>query len=692
LLDFRFDRAEVRRRYASISQHRIQVGGKPAIQDRYPFKPATPSNSNVPFNSRNGIIMKTSNAMLLAATVLGGFTAGAAQAQIVLPAAELRGVGASSITTVQVQVQNCVGNPGAGLNKAGTNSGALSTVTPGFYNPTVPSATNPVLDCATQEVQPDFQAKYVATGSGFGRQMWRLFSNQFTGAAGSINPFGTWTNVQYAFSDSPATQTDLNDYTANANNATNKAGPAIQFPLYVLPVTLAYDPRYGVQTTGGGPVDLNFNLKAAYIAKDSAGNPVGGMRLSKSLYCKVFNGEVTNFNDPAFKAANGAQDLRSLSDVATRWTSEGVPIRLVGRVDNSGTTDIFTRHLAAVCGAYVATNKFDQAAEALPYWTGSTINMTSFRSDSPYFPGSTKKFSNNTATHNSATYQSISGAFFNRTTQAIVTTQGAEAPGKFMLADGSSGVRDAIKFAPDKTSTVDATIKLNGHFGYIGSDFVKPSPGAVLFSAALQEGVGTAYRMPTPTFATTAVGTILPPQTTATTGVFNTSDTRTNSVTGLPVSRANPLDWTDVLYSNPAKTLANPTTGYPITGTTQFLTYTCFSSIPKRLATAEMLGVTLAKVTKKSDGTALSANTFRGTAIATLGIIPQTGIVGMPAAWTAAISETFLKKSVQASNGTVLGSLNLWVQSALPTTLAQTDGIGTNDVQSNPVCTANTGA
>lgn len=635
--------------------------------------------------------MHASKISLMAATALTIVAAPAAQAQIAFPAVDLHGAGATTVQTAVVTSLNCVGNPGNHVagdlinnreNKVGNNSGQLQTVVPGRFDPASPTTSSPAYDCETQEIQPDFQGKYVATGSGTGRAFWRSFSNQLPGTtASNINPFGTWNNVQFAFSEAPVTASDLTTYNANANNATNKAGAAIQFPLYAVPVTFAYNPKYG--TRNG--VELTFNVKSTYVATDN-GNVIGGLRLSKSAYCKIVNGEITNWNDAALKTLNGNQSLMDLDDDATRWAEEGATIRLVGRLDRSGGTDVFTRHIAATCDPYVTLNKFDKAAESLPFNPASTIDMRGFNGTSQYFPGVS-------AANVSGTNQSISGAFFNRVTQSIVTTQGVETPGLFMVADGSSGIRDALNFAPDRASTHanGAGVLLNGKLGYIGADFVKPSAGSQLFSAALQQGTGSTYLMANAKNATAAFGkgttAILPPQSTST-GAYNELDTRVNSVTGLPVNRANPLDWTDVLYSNPANTLANPSVGFPITGTAMFLTYTCFSDSPKRVGLVNFLALNFGKNTKNYLNQPVSSNLFKGTSTTTFGLLAQLALAPMPSAWQGAINETFLKKSTQSSNGVVLGSRNLWIQSKLPKTQKDIDAASSL----NPTCTAGAGA
>src|SRR5688500_14112615 len=178
--------------------------------------------------------MKLSRIHLLAACAASSFVASAAQAQVLLPTIELRGAGATTLSDVTVRSLNCVGNPGAGLNKLGTNSNQLLTIAPGAYVPATPSATNPAHDCATQEIQPNFEGKDIATGSRAGRQMWRTVSANppLSGAPGNVNPFSGaagnpsgWANLQFAFSEAPAAPSDITAYNAKANNVTNQAGP-----------------------------------------------------------------------------------------------------------------------------------------------------------------------------------------------------------------------------------------------------------------------------------------------------------------------------------------------------------------------------------------------------------------------------------------------------------------------------------
>lgn len=691
--------------------------------------------------------MKFSKIHLMVACAASTFISTGASAQVALPIVELRGGGATTVGDVTVRSMNCVGNPGAGLNKYGTNSGQLLTIAPGNYVPTTPTAADPVLDCATQEIQPDFEGKYIGTGSGTGRAMWRTFTTaNLTGAAGLINPFtggagvpSGWTNIQFAYSEAPAAVSDIATYNSTANSAANKAGAAIQFPLFVIPIAFAYNPAYAVKTVGAGTVELVFNVK---VKGTINGVVAGGLKLSRSAYCKIWNGEITNWNDAALKTLNSATALfDTANDDLTRWTAEGAPIRLVGRADRSGGTDVFTRAISAQCNAgQVTVNKFVKAAESLPYDNTGTIDIRKLRPDTRYFPTSSNS-------NFAGTVQSLGGVVFDRVSDQLclwnevnaATAQcdtalapggvltNAATPGLFIVADGASGVAEAVETTVNNTLLASATagLKLNGKFGYIGADFVKPVAGRNLHAAALQKGnvaTGTAYVMPSAVNAAAAFGTVLPPQTTATSGAYNITDLRTvgavdpslaiaNAVNGgasVPVDRANPLHWTAVLY-NPnvaiTSTLASPAAGYPVTGSAFFLTYSCFKPaaplVPgnnaKRFAIAEYVGLMFGKVTKNSVNTTVSANTFKGTGTTSLGILTQSNTAVVSAGWQTAITETFFKKSTQDGDPTAvvqkLGDRNLWLQDNPPTTASDVDGIQqATDQKSNPTCDANFGA
>ncbi len=112
--------------------------------------------------------MKRFKTTMLLATIATGALATAAQAQVAIPApasnngeAVLHGTGATSIQNLLVQELNCT----AGNNRLGNANGTFSTIA----EPTV--MTDSTVNCAPQQIQPNFAAKYVGTGSGFGTKL-----------------------------------------------------------------------------------------------------------------------------------------------------------------------------------------------------------------------------------------------------------------------------------------------------------------------------------------------------------------------------------------------------------------------------------------------------------------------------------------------------------------------------------------
>lgn len=619
---------------------------------------------------------------LLAASAVAALVGGTAQAQVAYPTAELHAMGASSVAVVLPRELNCVG-PAGTKNNVGKNDGTSAPITEGAY-----TGTDAPFDCATQAIQPNIGGKYISTGSGGGKTAWKNIdaSTFFTGAAGAIFPsaFGTtWSNPHFVMSDSPLSASELSTFAAAS--ATKKAGAAIQFPLYVLPVALAYNPVYGVKTNPDTTTtNLSFNIGQPVSV---AGNVVGGLRLSKKVYCGIFNGYITNWNDPKITALNlkivnkkaVAVSLKDDNDSQARWDADGVPIRLVGRLDKSGTTDIFTRHMAATCGASLdvgQANKYLNAAETLPYSAASGIDLTKERSDTNLKPSvSTASLA--------GTADMISGVIFDgtviRSGRLPDGSAGSytESLGKFIVADGSGKVAGAINLAADKASASDATVLLNGKIGYIGADFVRPAASQTLHAAALEQGTSNAtkkpvFLLPTALNAQAAFGTkILPPQ----------SDKGGKYVKTGTLLRSNAADWYNALY-NGDSTLANAPVGYPITGTTQFVTGTCFADPKVRNALVAFLNASLGNLKFTAANAKLSADTFTGVKAAKQGIKASMGIAPLPKAWKVAITQTFLEKSKnKAADGSLLGDAALYIQAGLPTK----GGLGKVNVDLNAV-------
>jgi ABC-type phosphate transport system substrate-binding protein len=624
----------------------------------------------------------------------------------------LHGAGSTAVQNVINRVFNCLGTPyklgngQPGQSGAAATAGSLAAKAPGVY------AGTPSMTCNNEsanvsftggtsnyEVQPQvtdtngnnwgFAAKYVGTGSGFGRKMWYWANDVFDGGSGSnkvtgvYNPFNLvsgdnrWSHEQYAFSDAPLAASELATYNTTGNGVT-LGGPAIQFPLFVVPITIAYDSDYGVNKAGH-TMALNVQWTGNFN-----GTTIASMRLNAQAYCSIFNGDITNWNDPQLTALNKKVPLYDpVNDTLTRWNTDGVPMRLVGRMDNSGSTDIFTRHLAAVCGSTAGlytpvnhtdgstANKYLNNAEGLPYNSTQNggVDYTVIRSDVNLKPGNNGNHAKIAGTTNT-----VSGQWFNGT--AIVSLGGStvnatpasgyNGTGLYIVANGGGNVAKAIILPADYAGGDGTT--LNGKIGYISADFVQPSVDASSGLVAAQLSMAAAGPFVVPTIANglKAFGTIQPPESTSTGAYAPGTDSRT--VSSGTTTRGNPLAWTDILYQS-GTTLAAPAAGYPITGTTQFFGYTCYATTGNQMAVAEMLGALIGKVQydayNTTTPTKIAAGAFNATTPATPGIVDASNLGIVPMAWRTAIYNTFLTSAGDAKTA------GLWFTSGLVPTFVR---------------------
>ena len=354
-----------------------------------------------------------------------------------------------------------------------------------------------------------------------------------------------------------------------------------------------------------------------------------------------------------------------------------MPIVLAGRSESSGTTGLLTRALAAQCG--------------------------------------TSDFANSTTTLPAAR---VSGAIFNKGTTPTITGT-AEVSGKFTVANGNDGVAQLVAYHPDPTGGTGARTQ-NGRIGYNGPDYTLP---AVLYTnantygvntASLQvNGIGAVFVGPTAKDAAAAFGGIFPPQSKGAAGAYCSATTGCNAAGGSAVAangtrttgdRAVQVNW--VFPANKfltddtgavtatANPLAAPVKGYPIMGTSNVELYTCYADAAASRAIDGVWAVFVGKTTLDSTGvTAASKIPVKLLTDPIKGVLAKNGLAAMPAAWTAAISETFLKSSLQV--GTVgvatskLGLRNLWIQNKIPTLAADSSE---TKVFGNPGCTGKPGA
>ncbi len=566
--------------------------------------------------------------LLAATTAIGMVPATQAFATNEYGAATVRGNGASGVAVVVTESLNCFGGTNNGI---GFGNGTTGAVVDHVYSPAKVTTGNPAYDCATMSVQDDVEGQYISTGSSAGKNNWKNF-NAVSGI--TTNPFGTWSNIHYAWSESPINAADLTTYNTNAAST---AGAPIQLPMMVFSVGFSYMPTYGKVMTGSGIEELTLNLKYPRTTAN-----LGGLRMKKTTYCGIVNGDITNWNDPALKADNGGQSLMDPQDDVSRWDSVGVPIKLVARQEGSGTTNVFTRAMTAQCG-----DKFT---------AGGTDLMPA-------------------ATLGTAVYSKTTG----------LLTSGAETAGLFGVANGNDGVANAVsQDIPDPVALNEVT--LGGWMGYNGADWLAPTllpNGKMLHSAQLQQGLTSSYKSPVATDATAAFKGILPPQ----------SDSKGKydpAATALGM-RNDPLAWVVPANTTTAGSLANPNLGYPIVGTGNVLIYTCYADADVRNALQGYLSMLIGKVTipdNQLDGAPskvpakLITSTSKDAGGNLIGLLANNGIAPMPAQWANAINETFLTATTTGNNPSGLG---LYIQDKLQKK-------ATDVTAANPACTSGVGA
>ncbi len=425
---------------------------------------------------------------------------------------------------------------------------------------------NPPQNCATQHITTKETTYYVSASAGVG--ILSVFGHDPT-FFGYINQQDNeyFPSVQFGMSTTPLGSSDVTVYndggtetegkTSIAIGAPNQVGctsgsknpypnplqcygPLIQFPFGITPIAFAYNAAYEKWIgSNGAETDYHFNIQ--YGRKDGS----GGLRLSPTTYCKIFNGQITNWNDPAITTDNGGVELGDPNDPAMQNGNWSVPLQIVGRSDSSGATSILSRHLANVC-AGLAGNQYTTGSSTLP----TSLQGPTYNTNDPNYPP-------------------VAG----------------ETPGLFTLAPGNSGVAQYTAFTavpggsnpsncPSPPAGSTACIAL-GRITYSGTDYVLPYVAATqlntygLNSATLENSSGH-WEVPSASAALAAYSSIQPPQS-------NQNGTYCASCLNFGY-RSDPTAW--VQSSSPTALIANPPSAgaYPVVGTANWITYTCYAS------------------------------------------------------------------------------------------------------------------
>lgn len=298
------------------------------------------------------------------------------------------------------------------------------------------------------------------------------------------NSYTVTGTIDFANSDAALSASQITAYDTTPGLGATE-GPLIQIPYITTPITVAYI---------NGPTASTDTFKGPQTTPGQTNS----LALNDNDLCGIFSGKLTNWN----QVVN--------PDTSANFTVNKA-ITVVYRSDNSGTSDLLTRHLAKVCTTGTSGN--------------SNVSFVETQAFASNFPSSTP-------------------------------------PSNFIGESGSGGIQKELvsTLAPAGTAAV----------AYISPDwtntFLAPkssSASADLAVASLVNSfisnspLGKADIAPTFAEADAAVATV-----TGTTGADPVPVTR--------IRAANQSNWVPVS--------ANPTAGYPISGTSQIILSECYSN------------------------------------------------------------------------------------------------------------------
>lgn len=270
---------------------------------------------------------------------------------------------------------------------------------------------------------------YYSVGSGAGQ-------NAFLGNQPTYFGAGVTGTVHFANSDAALLAAQITSYKAGLG-ATN--GPLIQIPYIVTPITVPL---------------VNGPAVTSTTTPQTTPGQAHSVALNDDDLCGIFSGRITDW------AGTGATHANPVINPQTgsAYTTTSTPIKVIYRTDGSGTTELLTRHLAAVCST---TN------------TASGVTFVDSLTFTDSFPG------------------------------GVV-------PSNFTGASGSGGVRNALS-----SSTGAAVAYLSPDYT---NTFLAPKSTVVTSAGALQLPVASlvnaknnVYYAPTYANASTALGTVTPP-------------------------------------------------------------------------------------------------------------------------------------------------------------------------------------
>ncbi|ABB11183.1 substrate-binding domain-containing protein [Burkholderia lata] len=305
---------------------------------------------------------------------------------------------------------------------------------------------------------------YYPVGSGNGQNAFLKNQPTFLGSQNTGM-------VDFAYSDAALSSSQITSYKTGLGT-TN--GPLIQIPYIVTPITV--------------PI-INGPAVTSTTTPQTTPGQAHSIALNDDDLCGVFSGKLTNWNQVTNPETGSVYTLHA-------------PITVVYRSDSSGTTELLTRHLVAVC---------------------TTANTA---------PGVT---------------------FVDSTTFTASFPTGFPSGSTFVAASGSGGVRNQLVTYATTTTTTAAVAYLSPAYT---NTYLAPQSTVTTSASATQ--------LPVASLRNTAIGTYYAPT------YANASMALSNfapPTAGIPAR--NQVNW--------VPNAGNPTSGYPVSGTSQIILSQCYA-------------------------------------------------------------------------------------------------------------------
>jgi phosphate transport system substrate-binding protein len=525
---------------------------------------------------------------LMGATALVAATAalsGGAQAAV---ATYLYGAGSSLAAPYLRQAFDCFGhNTPLVIKGSALNNPTDSNPPVAFFDYIGKSSSQNCAPSAHQEINATIEGDYESTGSGTGLKAYishdpATFVGDYVPGQ-DPSPFPAYS---FAASETAFSAADVTAYNNGGTDPTTGItlgappamyptpaplyGPMVQVPLLIAPVTLSYSAEYGRFRAKDGSIHHYF-FKIHKPRADGS----GGLVLDAATYCGIFNGQINNWNQIPV-SLNGGVSFQDAQDKKDKHAFS-VPLVLVGRSDSSGTTSVFTRHMAAQCPQVISGTVYADSTSTLP---PSLVAATWTKTNPNYGSGSG------------------------------VT----DVPGEFTVASGSDGVADYLNFDPNNLPVANGSEVLQGRIGYVGPDYVLPAvlnTGNNTFglnTASLMRPGGTVAISPTAKVAALAYKGLNPP-------------------TG--ADKSAPDQWVQAASKTATIAIPPDISAYPIVGTSNYVGYTCYDDADRAGTSAAVQSFF------KWYWTAPTVND------AAAGLLAKAGLAPMPKAWVTAIDNEF---------------------------------------------------